>query len=438
MLKQGEGTTIIGTRSYSYDKNGNMINERVTAKSVILPQVANLTINEILENPNKIEENISKATDNEVVARSVKELTMGQIRNTLEATETNIKYEYDIFNDMTKATDLNTNNTLVENKYNAEGLRVSKESDGEKIGYIYEGQNPIVELDLNATGTKSTVKASNEYVGDTVISKTIGNEKYNYLYNGHGDVVNLISRTGEVKNTYYYDAFGVVEESVENVDNNFKYSKYEYDKETGKYYLKSRMYGPTIARFMQEDTYRGKTNDPLSLNLYTYCVNEPLTYYDPDGHSPFSIFGSWLNKGLSTVNNFFGSVGSTITNMFTSSNPLGSYSYNSSSQGNSYNYKNGGIFTEKITILEPPKINIDNPVGNFLINFAERGYGAATFSGHYGMDRSIPALISLNEQMKLLRSQPGRENDSVNVHYPSGVEVVMAAVILANRNNNVL
>ena len=30
---------------------------------------------------------------------------------------------------------------------------------------------------------------------------------------------------------------------------------------------------------MQEDTYRGDR-----LNLYTYCANNPVVYYDPSGH----------------------------------------------------------------------------------------------------------------------------------------------------------
>ncbi len=50
------------------------------------------------------------------------------------------------------------------------------------------------------------------------------------------------------------------------------------------YYLNVRMYDPKIARFLQEDTYTGDPNDPLSLNLYTYCFNNPLAYYDPTGH----------------------------------------------------------------------------------------------------------------------------------------------------------
>ena len=35
---------------------------------------------------------------------------------------------------------------------------------------------------------------------------------------------------------------------------------------------------------MQEDTYLGNKSDPLSLNLYAYCNNNPLVYYDPTGH----------------------------------------------------------------------------------------------------------------------------------------------------------
>lgn len=35
---------------------------------------------------------------------------------------------------------------------------------------------------------------------------------------------------------------------------------------------------------MQEDTYAGEYNDPLSLNLYAYCKNETIRYSAPTGH----------------------------------------------------------------------------------------------------------------------------------------------------------
>ena len=86
--------------------------------------------------------------------------------------------------------------------------------------------------------------------------------------------------------TYYYDAFGNVEEASGTFGNPYRYAGYMYDEETRLYYLNARFYDAKIARFMQEDTYLGNQSDPLSLNLYTYCHNNPLSYYDPTGHRP--------------------------------------------------------------------------------------------------------------------------------------------------------
>ena len=57
------------------------------------------------------------------------------------------------------------------------------------------------------------------------------------------------------------------------------------------------MYDSIVARFLQEDTYTGDKNDPLSLNLYTYCANNPLIYDDPTGH----VFKEVYNWGKDKV-----------------------------------------------------------------------------------------------------------------------------------------
>lgn len=48
--------------------------------------------------------------------------------------------------------------------------------------------------------------------------------------------------------------------------------------------MNARYYDSKIARFLSEDTYTGDEYDPLSLNLYTYCSNNPIIYTDPTGH----------------------------------------------------------------------------------------------------------------------------------------------------------
>jgi uncharacterized protein RhaS with RHS repeats len=61
--------------------------------------------------------------------------------------------------------------------------------------------------------------------------------------------------------------------------------------------LRSRYYDPEVGRFISEDSYWGKSSDPLSLNLYTYCQNDPIQYYDPSGHDGESILAISLIDG---------------------------------------------------------------------------------------------------------------------------------------------
>ena len=70
----------------------------------------------------------------------------------------------------------------------------------------------------------------------------------------------------------------------ENDTNAFRYCGEYFDKETGTIYLRARYYNPGTGRFISRDSYAGKLNDPLSLNLYTYCANNPVLYFDPTGH----------------------------------------------------------------------------------------------------------------------------------------------------------
>lgn len=138
------------------------------------------------------------------------------------------------------------------------------------IRYLYE-YNKIV-LELDGDGEQS---ARNVY-GINLLQRTTDGQTYNYMYNGHGDVTALLGTDGAIAGTYYYDAFGNITEQTGSVNNSITYSGYIYDFETGLYYLNARYYDSRIARFLSEDTYTGDPSDPLSLNLYTYCNNNPV------------------------------------------------------------------------------------------------------------------------------------------------------------------
>ena len=161
------------------------------------------------------------------------------------------------------------------------------------------------------------VTAKNTYAGPLLLRTVLSEEEttYQYMYNAHGDVVTLISDEAVVA-TYYYDAFGNILEQTGDVDNSILYAGYQYDVETGLYYLNARMYDPLTARFLQTDTYLGNLNDPLSLNLYTYCLNNPNRYVDPSGHIPalllflagralIGLGAALLSAGMEIINQKF-------------------------------------------------------------------------------------------------------------------------------------
>lgn len=82
-------------------------------------------------------------------------------------------------------------------------------------------------------------------------------------------------------------------EMLEKPDNPFRYCGEYYDKETESIYLRARYYQPVVGRFLTRDTYTGESDEPLSLHLYTYCGNDGVNAWDPDGNVWTSIKNKW-------------------------------------------------------------------------------------------------------------------------------------------------
>ncbi|WP_275935205.1 RHS repeat-associated core domain-containing protein, partial [Abyssisolibacter fermentans] len=190
---------------------------------------------------------------------------------------------YDGFNRLVKVDKITSGTrNIVTYRYNGDGQRTTKQEQCSKDGYVtkttnyyYDRQHVILE-----TGTETV-----SYVrGINYISRKSSIGSSYYFYNGHGDVVQTVSENGEVRNQYDYDIFGNPLLTIEEEKNEIRYSGEYYDESTGLYYLRARYYNPYTGRFISEDSYWGEDSNPLSLNLYTYCYNDPLRFIDPSGH----------------------------------------------------------------------------------------------------------------------------------------------------------
>ncbi len=45
----------------------------------------------------------------------------------------------------------------------------------------------------------------------------------------------------------------------------------------------ARWYDPAVGRFLQQDLWKGEIYEPLTLNRYLYCTNDPLNWLDYTG-----------------------------------------------------------------------------------------------------------------------------------------------------------
>lgn len=94
---------------------------------------------------------------------------------------------------------------------------------------------------------------------------------------------------------YTYDPWGVptVTGDAELAElNPCTYRGYDYDEETGYYYLQSRYYDPEIGRFLnmdETDILMISNGNLLINNMFSYCNNCPIMNLDTTGNIPVSV-----------------------------------------------------------------------------------------------------------------------------------------------------
>ncbi|CAG7658638.1 RHS repeat-associated core domain-containing protein [Paenibacillus allorhizosphaerae] len=253
------------TTSYLYDDNGNELRQKV---SYLRPHT-----------------------------RSMHQVTGGnlygdEVNDALDALIEKVSNTFDGFNRLKQVEQVKAEERVtVEYVYNGDDLRTKKTIRSSKDDYLPKVSNYLYDQQHVILETNEFDEVVVKYIsGINYIARMDRTDKVSYyLFNGHGDVVQTVNETGQVENQYDYDVFGNLTLTIEMYANEIRYSGEFFDEKTGLYYLRARYYNPHIGRFISEDTYEGHAEDPLSLNRYTYCNNEPILHVDPSGHVSVSI-----------------------------------------------------------------------------------------------------------------------------------------------------
>ncbi len=195
---------------------------------------------------------------------------------------------YDAENRQVSATDGVTRNIELYS-YDGNGLRVQKSmSGGTATMYVYDVFNQLAAeySDASASSPCATCYLGVDHLGSTrLVMDPSGNvvSRHDFLPFGEEIAANTAGRNSQ---------WGPGNDSITQ-----KFTGKERDSESGLDYFGARYYASNMGRFMSPDWSAkaepvpySKLDNPQSLNLYSYVLNNPLSNVDTDGHACESLY----------------------------------------------------------------------------------------------------------------------------------------------------
>ena len=221
--------------------------------------------------------------------------------NTLNQTDANgstgspqaRNYTYDTDNRLIEVRDAGSN-LIAAYSYDPFGRRLSKDTGTQKTYYFYNAEGLIAEADASgqiiksygyAPGSTASTGSAQAFSTNPLWLKAaaMGSQTQGYYYyqNDHlGTPQKLLNQSGVVVWSATYDAFGkATVDAGSTVTNSLRFPGQYEDAESGLHYNWMRYYDPNTGRYV--------TSDPIGvwggINMYTYSYGNTLIYVDPYG-----------------------------------------------------------------------------------------------------------------------------------------------------------
>lgn len=172
---------------------------------------------------------------------------------------------------------------LSSNTYRADGLRATNTSGGVTKYFLYDGIQPICELDA-----QGNVQSVATFGGGGLLAVNTSSQKLTPVFDPQGNLCQFLDEGGGVVSASVFDATG--KEYTASNGTAYGYGAqhgYYRDASTNLYFTALRCFDPVAGRFI--------TRDPIGvlggINIYSYVRNSPIRQIDPSG---LSGFGDWM------------------------------------------------------------------------------------------------------------------------------------------------
>lgn len=261
--------------SYSYDDNGNMI-EEVRPDGKISSEYEGIA-------------RITKHGSGRIHHDSRGNLTTAVVNRD------KFNFDYDHTGKLGKA-EL-PDGSFKEYRYDPLGRLIFYKKDGDERHIVWNGNTRLFELDRGKNLVKFYVQGPG--LDDVVSVRT--EEKMYFHQDRIGSVRLVTGNKGKIISAYDYTPFGepVFKPSRGALDG-IVFAGRPYDDDIECYYLRARFYCPGLKRFLTRDPREGVSALPLSWNPYLYAINNPVNFNDPDGEV-FAVIGGAIVYGLASL-----------------------------------------------------------------------------------------------------------------------------------------
>jgi RHS repeat-associated protein len=167
-------------------------------------------------------------------------------------------------------------------QYDGNGTRVVK-TEGDTTTHYVDNVYEVTDI---TTGNPSGNPVKYIFAGNLRVAR-IDHSGVVYFHKDHLGSSSVVSNsTGAKVETSGYLPYGIERNQTGTRTATYKFTDQELDRATGLYNYDARLYDPLLGLFVTADSVIPDHYDPLSLNRYAYCRNNPIKYTDPDGHVP--------------------------------------------------------------------------------------------------------------------------------------------------------
>jgi RHS repeat-associated protein len=127
-------------------------------------------------------------------------------------------------------------------------------------------------------------------------------DKIYYAHRDHlGSILSLTDAAGTAVFKASYDAWGKQTVTYSTFKFHRGFTGHEHLPELALINMNGRMYDPILGRFLSPDPYVQAPEFSQSFNRYSYCVNNPLIYTDPDREAWHILIGGLVGGAINWI-----------------------------------------------------------------------------------------------------------------------------------------